>query len=402
MTTTVKTLSAFGAGELFQLLRDGIPRTRAELAASTGLARSTITSRIDNLLDLGLITPVADAASTGGRPSARIAINPGARVVAAADIGATHATVAICDLAGTVLTEKRNRLQIAEGPESVLSWLITTIDTLLADLNRPHDELIAIGVGLPGPVEHSTGRPSNPPIMPGWNDYDVPARIQLYFPVPVLVDNDVNIMALGERAHSWPHTNDMVFLKVATGIGSGIISDGGLRRGAYGTAGDVGHIPVGRGAGVTCRCGNTGCLEAIAAAPALAKALRGAGLEANSGADVVELVEAGNLTAIRFVREAGRAIGEMLNMCVSILNPSLIVIGGSMAQSGEHLIAGIREEVYSRSMPLASQNLTIVASKTGAQAGVIGAGILAIEHVLSQEYINSMGFPRATASAPAG
>lgn len=386
-----KPLSAFGAGELFQLLRDGVPHTRAELAASTGLARSTITSRVDELLGLGLVAPFADATSTGGRPSARIALNPGARVVAAADIGATHATVAICDLAGVVLVSAQTPLQICEGPEGVLSWLSGAIGSLLQSCDRPREDLIAVGIGLPGPVEHSTGKPSNPPIMPGWNGYDVPARVQQDFLVPVLVDNDVNVMALGERSRIWPQTADMIFLKVATGIGSGIICDGELRRGANGTAGDVGHISVARGAGVACRCGNTGCLEAIAGAPALAKRLNESGLDAVSGADVVALVQAGDLTAIRFVREAGRAIGEMLNMCVSILNPSLIVIGGSMAQSGEHLIAGIREEVYSRSMPQASQNLAIVASRLGTQAGVIGAGILAIEHVLSRENIDQMG-----------
>jgi predicted NBD/HSP70 family sugar kinase len=322
-----------------------------------------------------------------------VAINPGARVIAAADLGATHATVAITDLSGEVLAECTQEMQISSGPMEVLAWLISTITELLDGLIRPSDDLIAVGIGLPGPVEHSTGKPSSPPIMPGWDGFDVPGFVQQTFSVPVLVDNDVNIMALGERSKSWPHADHMIFLKVATGIGSGIISGGVLQRGAEGSAGDVGHIPVSRGAGIACRCGNTGCLEAVAGAPAIAANLRAAGLDVHSGAEIVALVRAGDLAAIQALRQAGRDIGEMLNTCVSVINPSIIVVGGSLAQSGEHLIAGIRESVYTRSMPLATQNLAIVASRTGSQAGVIGASIMAIDHVLSPENINSMGQP---------
>ena len=190
----------------------------------------------------------------------------------------------------------------------------------------------------------------------------------------------------------------MIFLKVATGIGSGIISGGTLQRGADGAAGDVGHIAVSRGAGVQCRCGNTACLEAIAGAPALAASLREKGLQATSGSDVVSLVRSGDLAAIQAVRQAGRDIGEMLNMCVSIINPSLIVVGGSLAQSGEHLIAGIRETVYTRSTPLATQHLNVTQSKTGAEAGVVGAGIMAIEYALAPQRVNDF----ATRQPPGG
>jgi predicted NBD/HSP70 family sugar kinase len=379
-----KQLPGFGANELFQLLRDGKPRTRSELAASTGFARSTITARIDELLRTGFIAPVEDAASTGGRPSARVAFNATARVVAAADIGATHATVAILDLAGNTLVRGTEEIQIATGPDPVLTWLIEKIDSLVAGLGRKKTDVIAVGIGLPGPVEHSSGKPSQPPIMPGWNGFDVPRYVQRSYDVAVLVDNDVNIMALGERAVSWPETDNMIFLKVATGIGSGIISSGQLQRGADGSAGDVGHIAIGRAAGIACRCGNVGCLEAIAGRPAIAAALRAEGVDLRDG-DVVALVREGNLLASQIVRQAGRDIGEVLNMCVSILNPSVIVIGGSMAEVSDQLIAGMREVVYSRSTPLATQHLSIVPARTGADAGVIGAGIMAIDYVLAPE-----------------
>ena len=377
-----------GAGELLRILRDGRPRTRADLAGITGLGRAAISSRLEALLALGLVVPVSDAASTGGRPSARLAFNPGARLAAAADVGATHATVALTDLSGRILVETTERLEISCGPEAVLDWLAITLQGHLETVKRPATDIVAVGIGLPGPVEHSTGKPTSPPIMPGWDGFNVPAYVQQTFDVPVLVDNDVNIMALGERATCWPGEDNMIFLKVATGIGSGIISGGTLQRGADGAAGDVGHIAVSRGAGVQCRCGNTACLEAIAGAPALAASLREKGLQATTGSDVVSLVRSGDLTAIQAVRQAGRDIGEMLNMCVSIINPSLIVVGGSLAQSGEHLIAGIRETVYTRSTPLATQHLNVTQSKTGAEAGVVGAGIMAIEYALAPQRVN--------------
>lgn len=383
-------LGVSGASELFQLLRDGNPRTRAELSTLTGLARSTIALRVDALMELGLVSSVGDALSTGGRPSTMFGLNPTARLVLAADLGATHATLAVTDLAGTSLGQTRERLDIAAGPESVLGWMVEAGRALLKSIEREQRDLIAIGIGLPGPVHHATGRPINPPIMPGWDRFDVPVWVQQHLEVPVLVDNDVNIMALGERALAWPTVEDLMFVKVATGIGSGVISGGMLQRGAQGIAGDIGHVQVSRGAGVPCHCGNRGCLEAIASGPAIAASLRAEGLEVQTGQDVIDLVRRGDLQAIQAIRQAGRDIGEVLSAAVSLVNPSVIAIGGSMAQAGEHLAAGVREVVYTRSMPLATENLTIVQSQAGANAAVIGASMLAIHHALSPHSIDAM------------
>jgi predicted NBD/HSP70 family sugar kinase len=378
-------VSGFGAAAIFQLLRDGRPRTRAELVSETGFARATVASRIDALVASGLVVPVEDASSTGGRRSGRIARNPQARVVAAADFGANHATVAITDLAGEVLAESTTRREIALGPTSTLDWLINAITELREQARRPVADLIAVGIGLPGPVEHPTGKPFNPPIMPGWDGYDVPAHVQSALPVPVLVDNDVNIMALGERAKGgWPNTDNLLFVKVATGIGSGIISGGLLQRGANGSAGDIGHIPIPRAQGVKCRCGNVGCLEAIAAAPAIASTLSGA----STADDVITMVSAGDHAAVQAVHQAGRDIGEVINMMVSVVNPSLIVIGGSLSNTNGYLVAGIREVVYSRPFSLATQDLTITTTRVGTEAGVVGAAAMAIEHVLSPSHFD--------------
>ncbi|MDQ0094183.1 ROK family transcriptional regulator [Paeniglutamicibacter psychrophenolicus] len=383
-------LGASGASELFQLLRDGNPRTRAQLALETGLARSTITARVEELMGLGLVLPVSEALSTGGRPPSQFALNPQARVVLAADLGASHATVAITDLAGTVLAEHNEPLDIAAGPVPILSWLVDTARELLNRLSLSERDLVAIGIGVPGPVHFDTGQPVNPPIMPGWDRFDVPGWVRQHLSVPVLVDNDVNIMALGERATHFPTVEHFMLVKVATGIGAGLISGGRLQRGAQGIAGDIGHIRVGRGGDTLCHCGNRGCLEALASGPAIAASLRTQGIDAASSTEVIELVKAGNTLAIQAVRQAGRDIGEVLSACVSLVNPSVIAIGGSMARAGEHLIAGVREVVYSRSMPLATEHLHIVPSTSAARAGVLGASALAVHHALSPEGIDAL------------
>lgn len=379
-----------GAGDLFQLLRDGAPRTRADLAAATGQARSTVTTRVDQLLAAGLIAPAGEASSTGGRPPTTFAFRPSARVVLAVDLGATHARMAVTDLASTVLAEAEAPLPIADGPDVVLGWVVEHGRALLAQAGRERDDLVSVGVGLPGPVEHSTGRPINPPIMPAWDDVDVPGILAAQLGAQVLVDNDVNLMALGEHRSAWPDVDDMLFVKVATGIGSGIISDGRLRRGAQGAAGDIGHIAVPGAADVPCRCGNLGCLEAVASGRALAEQLAAAGLPARDGADVVALVRAGDLAAGRAVRQAGREIGSVLAACVSLLNPSLVVIGGVVAEAGEHLIAGIREVVYQRSLPLATQHLRIVTSQARSQVGILGASAMAVDHVLAPGAVDAL------------
>lgn len=376
-------------GDVFELLRDGRPWTRSELAETTGLARSTVAARIDTLMRLGLIAPFGGGQSTGGRPPALFALNPAARVVVGVDIGATHARAVLSDLSGALLAEISAQIDVVEGPEAVLGWVVSTVRALLRRGGRRLDALAAIGIGLPGPVEHSTGRPINPPIMPGWDRYDVPGFLQEHFAVPVLVDNDVNIMALGERQAHLSDVDDLVFIKVATGIGGGIVSGGRLQRGAQGTAGDLGHVHVAGHDDVRCRCGNLGCLEAVAAGPALAAALTSLGSAAASGQDVVDLVRAGDAHAVDVVRQAGRDIGAVVATMVNVINPSTVVIGGQLSAAGEHLLAGIREVVYQRSLPLATEHLAIQTSRAGAEAGVLGAAALAIEHVLSPEAVEA-------------
>lgn len=375
---------------MFQLLRDGTPRTRSELATITGQARSTIAARIDVLTAAGLITSVGEASSTGGRRPATFAFNPTARIVLGVDLGASHARVAVADLAATIVVNHDEPLRIADGPEKVLARVIQLGKDLVAESGHELSDLAAVGIGLPGPVEHATGRPVAPPIMPGWDGYDVAGTLRRAFGAPALVDNDVNLMAVGEQRTSWHEHTNMLFVKVATGIGSGIILDGTLRRGAQGAAGDIGHIALPGFSEAPCNCGNYGCLEAVAGGAALARALREKGLDVDGTADVVAAVKEGNADARAAVRDAGREVGTILAGCVSMLNPSLVVVGGALVGAGEQLMAGIREVLYRRSLPLATEHLRVVTSQTRDSAGVLGGAYLAIDHVLSPTAIDAL------------
>jgi predicted NBD/HSP70 family sugar kinase len=383
--------AAGSAGALLQLLRDGTPRTRSELAASTGLGRSTVAQRVDALVASALVGAAGEATSTGGRPPARFAFNPRARLVLGADVGATHVRLAVADLAARVLADDVVDLDISVGPEKVLAWVVDRSRALVRRSGRRLGEVIGVGIGLPGPVEFATGRPTSPPIMPGWDGFDVPGFVRESLRgADVVVDNDVNVMALGERFLAFPSVDHLMFVKVATGIGCGIISDGALRRGANGAAGDLGHVRVPADVSAVCRCGNVGCLEAVASGAAVARALSEVGIEAGSSRDVVALARSGSTEAIGLVRDAGRTIGEVLASAVSLLNPSIIVIGGSLAEAGDPLLAGVREVVYQRSLPLATADLRIVASSSGVRAGIVGAAVLAIETVLAPAAVDAM------------
>ncbi|PKQ25256.1 MAG: sugar kinase [Actinobacteria bacterium HGW-Actinobacteria-4] len=384
-----ETLTGSAQAEIFQILRTEPPRTRSELATLTGLARSTVAARVDALLRAQLLRPVADAASTGGRPSRLFTFDGTNRGVLGVDIGATHAHIGISDLEGTLLEDTEVSLAVSEGPEVVLGWAIDEGKRLL----KKHSVgayLQAVGVGLPGPVEHATGRPVNPPIMPGWDRFDVPGFLGDAFGVPILVDNDVNVLALGERNDHWPGVDDMLFIKVATGIGAGVIAGGRIHRGAQGVAGDIGHVYVPNAGDPQCRCGSTGCLEALAAGPALAAALRAKGHELEGAHDVAAAVNRGDLDAVQAVREAGRMIGQVLISCISLINPAVVVLGGPLARAGDHLLAGAREVVYTRSTPLATAGLQIVHSRGNDSAAVSGASSMAIQHALSIDSIEDL------------
>ena len=384
-------VQAGSAGHLMQLLRSGAASTRPQLVELTGVSRNTIAQRVDALLGTGLIIDDGTSASTGGRPATRLRFHHGAGVILVGDLGATHARIGITDLAGTVVIEQTADLAIDNGPVAVLAWLNDRFTDLLASIGREPAAVRGIGIGVPGPVEHASGRAVSPPIMRGWDGYPIPESFEEHYPgVRVLVDNDVNIMALGEYWTTWRHAiDDLLFIKVGTGIGCGIVANGQIHRGAQGAAGDLGHVQVTDG-GPICRCGNIGCLEAVAGGQAMADQLRTQGHDTHDARSVVELVRAGDRDATRLVRESGRILGRVLATAVNFFNPAVIVIGGDVANAHEQLLAGVREVVYQRSLPLATRHLRLVHAQLGDAAGIRGASAMVIEHVLAPTVIDEL------------
>jgi predicted NBD/HSP70 family sugar kinase len=231
--------------------------------------------------------------------------------------------------------------------------------------------------------------------MTGWDGVVVPDLVRRRFDVPVLVENDVNAMAAGERASVHPDVDDLLFLKVGTGVGAGLISNGRVVRGAQGSAGDIGHtwadVEPDSAAGATarqggrplCRCGKVSCLEAYASGWALVEQLARTGSPVGDVDGLIEAVAAGHWQAVAAVREAGRILGAGVAQAVSMLNPSVVVVGGQLARAGEHLLSGIRERVAQRSLPLATRDLRIVRSELDGDAGVIGLARGIAERVLA-------------------
>jgi predicted NBD/HSP70 family sugar kinase len=319
-------------------------------------------------------------------------------VVLAADLGVGHGRLEVCDLAGEPLAEREDPIRIADGPEPVLEWVADRFDELLVETGRGRADVLAVAIGVPGPVEVFSGRPVNPPIMPGWDGYAVARHVSERFRASTLLERDVNAMALGEHRRHWRDLSHLVFVKVATGIGAGIIADGELLRGNHGRAGDIGHIRAIRQSDVMCSCGNRGCVAVLASGGALVRQLAEEGFDVASPADIVELVRAGHAAPMNHVREAGRVLGAALAAVVSVVAPTAIVIGGELAEASEPLLAGIRESVYQRASALATRELRILTSRLGPRAGVVGTTTLALEHVLEPANVDALLAARGLAA----
>jgi glucokinase-like ROK family protein len=384
---------------LLDLVRSGVADTRPALSQRTGLGRTAITQRTTTLLDAGLLEEGDLNPSTGGRQARTLRFCKDAGRILTAELGATGFTAGITDLMGTVLTKRHRDCDIAQGPDPVLSEVESTLDELLREIDGAPSDVWGVGLGLPGPVEFATARPSEPPIMPGWNNYPVRERLVARYNAPVWVDNEVNLLCLGElRAPGMSDDlGDLLYVKIGTGIGAGISHAGHLHRGAQGCAGDIGHAAVTDDNTVVCRCGKTGCLEAVAGGAALA---RDGEQLARSGkspvlaailntkgtitaADVTTAAGAGDHHAVQLLVAAGRRIGAMLATMVNFYNPSIILLGGKIAEAGDLFLAIIRETIYRRSLPLSTRELRIEKARLGEEGGLVGAAYMVLDELFS-------------------
>jgi glucokinase-like ROK family protein len=381
-------------------IRNHRSRSRSEIGARTGLSRGVVAQRLGDLISLGLVVEGDVGPSTGGRPPRHVSFRADAGHLLVADLGATSIDVAITDLDGRILGHRDEPADVAAGPEACLARVDELFDELCSATRDLPGRLWGVGIGVPGPVEFRSGRAVSPPIMPGWDGYPIRQRFADRLGVPVWVDNDVNILALGEwRSGVAVGHDNVIVLKIGTGIGAGIISNGHIHRGTQGAAGDVGHIQVIDDASVVCRCGNVGCLEALAGGAALAREAESTAISGRSEPLRLALDQHGRLTtedlaraasfrdpaAIALLQGAGHRVGLVLASLVNFFNPSLVVIGGGVAQSGDQLLAAIRETVYRRSLPLATRELSIQRSSLGALAGVVGAATMVLDQLFSGE-----------------
>ncbi|MGH3466383.1 MAG: ROK family protein, partial [Thermocrispum sp.] len=326
-----------GLVTVLDLVRSGGARTRPELGRRSGLGRTVITQRVAQLIDYGLLKEGSLGPSTGGRAPRELRFRASAGCVLVAELGATSISVGLADLGGDLLEQHEEPSNIAQGPEQILGRVEELFERVLAARSPADPPVWGIGIGVPGPVEFATGSPIAPPIMPGWDKYPIRDRFAARYDVPVWVDNEVNLMALGEfRGGLARGEHDLVYIKIGTGIGAGLISRGLLHRGAQGCAGDVGHVAVADDSPVICRCGNSGCLEALAGGAALARDGAAAAAEGRSrhladlhkqthqiqARDVARAATHGDPVSVELLTHSGRLVGEMLATLVNFYNPA--------------------------------------------------------------------------------
>lgn len=369
---------------------------RVDLQNELDLSRSVISTVVNDLTGRGILVEAGIGDSQGGRRPQLFAVNGSYGYIGGVDIGATSVDLAMADFTGRILERYAESADVHEAPEKVLGRIGELLAEMLQRQGADEEQVIAIGIGVPGPVKFPEGVLIAPPLMPSWESFSIREFMNEQFPaVAVVIDNDVNVMAIGEAAAGGGQgVDNFLFIKIGTGIGCGIISKGQIYRGHDGAAGDVGHICIDYN-GPICHCGNAGCLEIMAGGPAIAARGREAALSGESeflarrladkgrltAEDVGDAAKAGDRAANNIVRDTGRMIGGMLAGLVNFYNPQKIFIGGGVANTGIRLLSAIRQAVLRRSTALSTRHLHIELSHLGADAGVIGSIWLALDHV---------------------
>ncbi len=391
---------------VLDLVVSGEATSRAEIARRSGLARSTVGQQVDHLVGRGILQELGSSESVRGRPPRVLTLSPRAGTIAVADVDTLESRVAIADLTGRVIAQEAVDIRVDAGPDAVLETVTGRLTSLLAAHERDPDRVREVVMGLPGPVDFQRGCPVQPTGMPGWDGYPVAEWLTKTFRAPAVVDNDSNLMALGEAGQDGMDT-PLLCIKIATGIGAGVITtDGEVYRGADGAAGDIGHIPAVGGGDALCSCGNVGCVGAIASHRSI---LRGLGIPESTDDDplygvhvLAERVADNDPPAVRALRQAATEIGEIAAMLVYMFNPRTLVLGGPLSELRDDLLSGVRAAVYQRALPLATRKLTITTAQLGNGSGVHGGIALATRDVFSPEGIARMLVEDAEGAPAAG
>ena len=377
-----------GPGDVLELIRHGRATTRGDVLEATGLSRMTISQRLDALLAAGMIVEGQTSEATGGRRRRSLAFNTSQSHVLVVAIDTTHTRIAVTDLSGAVLVEDSIDVPVSAGPSEVLDRIVLAVGAVLGKQGLDPDDLCGLGLSLPGPVDPVSGRPSQPPMLPGWDAYPVAEHLQPALPgVPVLTANDADAAAMGEYAAGYTHVQSLCLVKVSTGIGTGIVIGGRSYNGVDGGAGDIGHVRVSPRSEARCQCGMQGCLAAVASGRAVAAELRSLGFAASSGREVRALLQAGEPEAARLTQAAGKRIGEVMATMVCLLNPEVVLVGGALASAP--LLAGMRETLYRLALPRATRHMALQLGSLGEDAAVAGMTRLVVDQEFSPDTVNA-------------
>lgn len=372
-------------GHVLAVLRAHGPMTRQELQDRVGISRVTMVERLDALGRLGLLRQAGYRASSGGRPAETLTVDDVGRTALVAEIGQSHATLAVTDLRGTVLAQSEHPMPPREPPVDALARLLDAGTRLLAE-SGTRANLCAVGLSVPGQLDHARGTTIAPPTMPGWTGVDLRAGFATALGVPVVLENDANALAFGAYCALGRPESALVGVKVGTGIGAGMVISGRVHRGETGCAGEIGHIRI-EGDDRRCDCGRRGCVSAIASGRAVVRDLRPHGVR--SASDVVRRVRAGDPVAVRAVADAGRLVGTVLATVVTIVNPRLVRIGGAIGVL-DPFVAGLREIVDAGAHTSAVDGLSVEACAGGESTTLTGLAGLVADEVFSPSSVDAM------------
>jgi predicted NBD/HSP70 family sugar kinase len=357
--------------------------SRSDLARLTGLSRTTVTTLVADLHTRGLIVEESQGpahAETGsrGRRPAFLRLAPSAGAALGIDFGHRRIRVAVADLGSTVLAEQTIELDVDAAACAAMEAASELTEVVLAAAQIRRSQIIGAGVGIPGPIDHATGAVASMTILPGWSGVSAGRELERLLEIPVRVDNDANLGALGEVTYgAGQGLSDVIYVRLTSGIGSGLILGGRLHHGANGFAGELGHVQV-QADGVVCRCGNRGCLETVAADGSLLALLRPAHGDDLTVRGMLELVASGDLGARRVFNDAGRALGRVLADLCNHLNPAAIIVGGELSAAVGPLLDGIRESVHRYAQPSVADAVEVRPGVLGERAEVLGALALVI------------------------
>ncbi|MET9882801.1 ROK family transcriptional regulator [Streptomyces sp. NPDC006430] len=353
--------------------------TQAEIARSTGLSAATVSNIVRELKDGGTVE-VTDT-SAGGRRARSVSLSGDAGIVIGVDFGHTHLRVAVGNLAHQVLAEEAAPLDVDASWTDGFDRAEALVGQLIAGIGVGLEKVIGVGLGVPGPIDVESGTLGSTAILPGWAGINPRQELSRRLGVPVYVDNDANLGALGELVWgSGRGVKDLAYIKVASGVGAGLVINGQIYRGPGGTAGEIGHITLDE-SGPVCRCGNRGCLETFAAARYVLPLLQSTHGPELTMERVVELAREGDPGCRRVIADVGRHVGSgVANLC-NVLNPSRVVLGGSLAEAGELVLAPIRESVGRYAIPSAARQLSVLTGSLGGRAEVLGALALVLSEM---------------------